>query len=190
MPFTSRVCIALVSVLFFASCEDYHNEVFEEPITSMFFVLTPDSGQIIVLSHIDNDGIGGQPALVSSGKLKANTIYQCQLKTGVRNPISTLRIEHMIDSTSVEAEPEMHQVFFTPMNGLQLNVTYADTDGNGFPIGMQSVLRTGDISDGELAISIVHSPNKSGANVRNGDRLLAGGTIDLEVIFELQITSE
>gem|GEM_PF-6871595 len=42
----------------------------------MFYVLTSDSGQKVVLSFIDNYGVDGQPVLVNSTTLKASTTYR------------------------------------------------------------------------------------------------------------------
>ncbi|MBP9151377.1 MAG: hypothetical protein KBF73_03760 [Flavobacteriales bacterium] len=186
----THLLLASATILLFASCEDDHLDAYEKPITSMFYVLTPDSGQKVILSFIDNDGVGGQPALVNTATIKANTTYRGELIIGMLNPMASPRLEHFIDSTSVASEPELHQVFFTPTNRLDISVTYTDTDANGNPIGMQTVLQTGQISEGELQIAVIHSPDKLGRNVQNGDRTYAKGTIDAEAIFTLKIAPE
>ncbi|MCF8465297.1 MAG: hypothetical protein K9G41_10670 [Flavobacteriales bacterium] len=185
-----RLLVVSAAAVLFVSCVDDHMEKYEKPITSMFYILTPDSGQKVILSFIDNDGVGGQPALVNNATLKANATYVGQLIIGMQIPIASPRLVHWIDSTSVASEPELHQVFYTPTNGLEITVTYSDMDANGNPIGMQTVLHTGEISEGDLEIAVIHSLNKSGRNVRNGNRTYAEGTIDAEANFCVKITSE
>lgn len=181
--------LSVFSIIFlFTSCEENHLEVYEKPITNLFYVLTPDSGQTVVLSFMDNDGIGGKPALVNSGTLQRNTTYHGKLMLGNRNPLASPRLSHVTDSASVAALPEQHQVFFEPTNGLQLYTTYTDLDKNGFPIGMITTLQTAAISEGNLLISIIHNPNKAGTNVMNGDKTRAGGSVDVEANFEITIS--
>ncbi|HAP69829.1 MAG TPA: hypothetical protein DCR04_08925 [Flavobacteriales bacterium] len=155
----------------------------------MFYVLTPDSGQKVILNFIDNDGIGGQPALVNSGILAPNTTYRGELLIGTANTVALAKLEHMADSTSVTGQPELHQVFFEPNNGLELVTSCLDIDKNGNPVGMQTTLTTGSISEGELVISIIHKPNKQVTAVMNGNRTRAGGSIDVEATFQVTIAS-
>ena len=189
MSTPTRLFVALSLTTLFASCEDNHLEVYEGPITSMFYVLTPDSGQKVVLTFIDNDGIGGQPALVNTGTLAPNTTYRGELLIGTANPLTATKLEHIVDSTSVTAQPELHQVFFEANNGLELATTYLDIDANGNPVGMQTTLTTGSISEGELVISIIHKPNKQVTAVMNGNRTRAGVSIDVEATFQVTIAS-
>ncbi|MDB4655881.1 hypothetical protein OAE48_03440 [Flavobacteriales bacterium] len=63
MPFSTRFSVLLSAVLFtgFTACEYNHLEVYEEQIKSMLLVLTPENGgDRVVLSFLDNDGLGGQ----------------------------------------------------------------------------------------------------------------------------------
>ena len=92
-------------------------------------------------------------------------------------------IDNIVDSTSVTAQPELHQVFFEANNGLELATTYLDIDANGNPVGMETTLTTGSNSEGEFVVSIIHNPNKQGSNVMNGDRTRAQGSIDVQATF-------
>ena len=185
----ARLLVALAFSML-ASCEDNHLDVYEEPINSMFYVLNPDSGQKVILNFIDNDGVGGQPALVNSEILAPNTTYRGELLIGTANTVVPAKLEHMADSMSVTAQPELHQVFFEANNGLELATTYLDIDANGNPVGMETTLTTGSNSEGEFVVSIIHNPNKQGSNVMNGDRTRAQGSIDVQATFQLKITSD
>ncbi|MFM1874838.1 MAG: hypothetical protein RL266_575 [Bacteroidota bacterium] len=173
--------LLLVLLIFgFASCELLHDEVYEEPITSLTYILTPDSGTTVVLQYLDGDGEGGRPALVSSGTLQPNSTYSGQLQ------LNTIG-KHFIDSTSVAQEPELHQVFFLAQNGLRITTHYNDRDSNGFPVGLNSVLTTGTTSTGKLNLIIKHAPDKHANGVAEGDLTHAGGSTDLEVSFDVAI---
>ncbi len=167
-------------ILGLSACEYSHDEVYEDPINSALFVLTPDSGTTVVLQYMDRDGEGGRPAIVSAGTLQSNTTYQCEL---LLNTVG----KHLVDSSSVAERPELHQVFFLPQNGLELNTTYADRDANGFPVGLKSNLTSSSASSGRLTVIIVHNPNKSGLGVSTGEIANAGGLTDLEVNFNVII---
>jgi hypothetical protein len=166
----------------FAACEEPHDEVYEEPITSLTFILTPDSGTTVVLQYLDRDGIGGQPAIINNGTLLPETNYECELK------LNTLG-KHLIDSTSIAQQPKLHQVFFLPQNGLQFTTEYADSDANGFPVGFKSQLTTGSASRGRLTLIINHHPDKQAEGVANGDLTNAGGSTDFEVSFDVAVNN-
>jgi hypothetical protein len=170
--------LLFVALFVFAACEVPHDEVYEKPITSLLYILTPDSGESVILHFMDRDGEGGRPAMVNRGKLLPETTYHCQLQLNSMG-------KHLTDSTSVAQEPELHQVFFLPQNGLQASVTYADADTNGYPIGLTSTLTTGYEASGQLTIIIKHRPNKQAQGVLEGDVTNAGGSTDLEVAFSL-----
>ena len=77
--------LVLLTVIGLSSCapED-HLEVYEHPVTSMFLILTPDSGERVILSFIDNDGFGGLPALTSTGTLQSHSSYEATLHVGTQ----------------------------------------------------------------------------------------------------------
>lgn len=176
----SLLFFLLISVLI--SCDWQHDDFYEEPITSLTYILTPDSGTTVVLQYLDRDGEGGRPAIINSGTLQANTSYNGEIR------LNTLG-KHMIDTSSVAEKPEMHQIFFLPQNGLQLTTEYADRDANGNPVGFKTIVNTGSASEGTLTIIIKHNPNKSAPGVADGDLTNAGGSTDAEVSFELTISN-
>lgn len=193
MKATHLTCtILLVSLTFgFSSCESNDHPVsYEAPVTSMVVTLTPDSGQVVILSFIDNDGLGGMPPLVNSCELRKNTAYACKVMVGSAAAPTSAKLEHFIDSTSAEATPELHQVFYSPSSNLFIEAEYADVDLNGFPIGFASVLVTGRASSGSLSMKIIHHPNKSAPEVAKGNALHAGGSTDVEAVFQVTIKED
>ena len=180
--FRPAFLLFIISISGFASCEWQHDEVYEEPITSLTYILTPDSGTAVVLQYLDRDGEGGRPAIINSGTLQANTIYNGEIKLNLLG-------KHMIDTSSVAEQPEKHQIFFLPQDGLQLTTEYADRDANGYPVGFKTIVNTGSASEGTLTIIIKDQPNKSAPGVADGDLTNAGGSIDAEVSFELTISN-
>ncbi|MCF8276280.1 MAG: hypothetical protein K9J17_06040 [Flavobacteriales bacterium] len=182
-----RFLVFLPLLFALASCEDNQLVVVEKPVTSMFLTLTPDSGQVVVLSCLDNDGPSGNPPYVNNVRIRANTVYRGQLILGNQIPISSAKLEHIIDSTSVEALPETHQIFFTVSNELNLHVAYDDADANGFPVGMNTIFSSESTSKGELKIRIVHEPNKSAIGAAAGIDVRVGGKTDAEATFQIEV---
>lgn len=164
----------------FTSCDISHEELYEEPITSALFILTPDSGTTVILQYLDRDGEGGRPAIINSGSLQPNTTYQAEL---LLNTIG----KHIIDTSSVTRNPENYQAFFIPQNGLELTSEYNDYDANGFPVGLHSKIKTMEQSEGSLTIIIKRNPNKSGSGVSMGDVTNAGGKTSFEVSFDVTV---
>ena len=189
MPFSTRFPVLLSAVLFtgFTACEYDHLEVYEEPIKSMFLVLTPENGRNrVILNYLDNDGPGGQDALVNSTTLTENTTYTAQVHLQ-QMLVGNAKLEHIIDTTTVMAQPELHQVFYIAKEGLQLQTEYADVDKNGNPVGLETTIRTGLASEGSLQLIIIHAPNKLGNQVAEGFVDNARGKTDLETAFNIVI---
>jgi hypothetical protein len=129
---------------------------------------------------LDRDGLGGHPPIVNSETLLANTVYEGQLLINSMG-------EHIIDTTSIMQSPELHQVFFLTMNGVELQTTYKDQDANGNPVGFTTQLTTGSASRGRLTILIKHNPDKQALCVADGDVSNAGGSVDVEVNFNVVV---
>jgi len=68
-----------------------------------------------------------------------------------------------------------------------LSVAYDDKDANGNPVGLSSILTTGDAASGSITITLRHEPAKSASGVSNGDITNAGGETDIEVIFPINV---
>jgi len=89
-------------------------------------------------------------------------------------------------TAEIQAEDEAHQ-FFYQVAGANLTMTYADSDGNGKPVGLITTGVTGAASSGTLKVTLRHQPDKNGANVSAGDITNAGGETDIEVTFPVTV---
>lgn len=180
-PMKKRIAAILI-ILVSMSCEKKDpvipNE--EELITTLTYTLIPTTGgQPIVFEFKDLDGDGGIAPLITSGTLAPNSVY-----TGYLQLLNEIDNEDI--TSEIKEESEEHQFFFT-FSGLNADVDYTDTDGDGNPLGLNTTLTTGAVSNGQLTITLRHEPNKSAAGVRNGDLTNAGGETDIEVTFDVSI---
>lgn len=176
--------LPLLSVLFFSACEKddpiIPNE--EELITTLIYSLTPDSGgTTIEFWFKDVDGDGGQPPMITSEPLMANTGY-----TGVLMLVNETITPPENVTEEIEEEALEHQFFFT-VDTVDMSISYADEDGEGNPVGIYSTLQTGAATTGTLTITLRHEPDKTAAGVADGDITNAGGETDIEVTFDVTV---
>lgn len=151
----------------------------EEVITTIVATLSPQGGGTdVTLTSKDLDGDGPDPAVITiSGDLISETNYDgtITLSNETESPAEDITAE-------VSEEGADHQFFFTSGVG---TVTYADTDENGDPIGLDFTLATtATATTGNLTITLRHEPNKDATDVSDGDITNAGGETDVEVTFE------
>ena len=165
----------------FTACEDEDpiipNE--EELITTLTYTLTPaNGGTPVILKFTDLDGEGGDDPVYEVSPLAENTVYNGVIK--VENEQETPPEDI---TEEVKEEGAEHQFFFID-NFLSSDVTYADEDVNMNPIGIESVLETGDATTtGTLTIILRHEPKKP----NNGTPEDAGGETDIEVTFDITV---
>lgn len=175
--------LLILGTLIFSSCDDdpvIPNE--EELITTVNYTLTPDNGEpSTTLSFVDLDGDGGNAPVITGGTLAANLTYtgSMELLNEAESPSENITEE-------IETEDDEHQFFFQS-NASLLTVEYADQDGSGNPVGLQSTLTTGDPGSGTLTIILRHEPDKSATGVADGDISNAGGETDIEVTFPIDV---
>jgi hypothetical protein len=154
----------------------------EEVITTLRYSLMPQGGGIpLVFSFQDLDGGGGNAAIVTGGNLMKNQIYN--------GTIDLLNEQGALPESITEEirnEAEDHQFFFLS-NVSSLSVSYDDSDANGNPLGIKSVLQTGDSGSGILTIVLRHLPDKMASGVSDGDITNAGGETDLSVTFDVNV---
>ena len=177
------IFISLISMI---SCsddpEDPEAENEEELITTVTYTLTPyEGGDAVVLSYIDLDGEGEIEPTITNGTLSAATVYSgaLTLLNETESPAESITEE-------IEEEDDEHQFFFSSTI-TDLQVEYADEDGDGKPVGLTTTLTTGAVGSGYLTITLRHEPEKSAANVASGDITSAGGETDISVTFTLTI---
>ena len=181
----SILFLTLISCLFiFNSCKDDDPIPVngEEVITTLNYILTPTTGDVVTLSFLDLDGDGGNAPTISGGTLQANMTYTgvLDLKNESEDPGEDI-------SAEVKEEDEDHQFFFSVDGDLKLNVAYDDVDADGKPVGLETTLTTLEASTGTLTIVLRHEPNKSADGVADGTITNAGGETDIEVSFAMVI---
>ncbi|MBK8498118.1 MAG: type 1 periplasmic binding fold superfamily protein [Flavobacteriales bacterium] len=154
----------------------------EEVITTMILSFNGLTGAgDKELRFTDADGDGGGAPIFDLDTLQATANYNVSiiLLNETASPADTI-------SNEVLDEGVDHQFFFQP-TGTNITFTYADADGNGRPIGLQTTAVTGAASVGTLKVTLRHQPDKSGTGVSGGDITNAGGETDIEVIFPMVI---
>ena len=184
--------LALVTALTFSSCsndddtpEPPVNE--EELITTVTAIYTPvGGGTAITLQYKDLDGEGANAPVitVSSAFAKNKTYYGVvTFKNELANPAQDITPE-------IVEEGVDHQLFYQTtgnLNAFTYGTASSNFDKNGKPVGLQSVFTTTEVASGNLTITLRHEPNKSGANVANGDITNAKGSTDAEVSFPISV---
>ncbi len=165
-----------------SSCKK--DPIIEDPvelITTVNYTLTPTGGgTAVTLSFQDLDGDGGDSPIVTSGVLAANMTYSGSLELLDESGDD---IEDITEE--IQEEDEDHQFFFQTTGGI--NITYADADADGNPIGLQNTLITGAAGTGTINIILRHEPDKGGSGVSDGDITNAGGETDIEVTFDVTV---
>ena len=186
------LALGVFSMLFITSCEKDEpddpiipNE--QEVITTLNYTLVPDAGEYptVVLSFRDLDGDGGNEPIISDGILVSGVTY-----LGSMELLNELE-DTAEDITLEVAEEELeHQFFYEtsfPTELSDFNIAYTDEDEEGNPIGLSTVLTTGEMGSGTITVTLRHEPNKDAAGVSSGDITNAGGETDIEVTFNVEI---
>ena len=184
------LALGVFSMLFITSCEKDEpddpiipNE--QEVITTLNYTLTPESGTPIILSFRDLDGDGGNEPIMSDGTLASGMSYigSMELLNELEDPAEDITLE-------VAEEELEHQFFYEtsfPTELSDVNIAYNDLDEEGNPIGLSTVLTTGEMGSGTITVTLRHEPNKDAAGVSSGDIANAGGETDIEVTFNVEI---
>ncbi|MEZ7940242.1 MAG: hypothetical protein QMB87_02680, partial [Flavobacteriales bacterium] len=142
------LALGVFSMLFITSCEKDEpddpiipNE--QEVITTLNYTLTPESGTPIILSFRDLDGDGGNEPIISDGTLASGMSYigSMELLNELEDPAEDITLE-------VAEEELEHQFFYEtsfPTELSDVNIAYNDLDEEGNPIGLSTVLTTGEM---------------------------------------------
>jgi len=180
--------LSLLATLVFSACSDDDdapqviNE--EEVITTLNLFLTPEGGgEVITFTYKDLDGDGSNPE-ISSPALSANTTYtgRVEFLNELEDPAENI-------TTEVLEEAEEHQVFYIVENSLNATPTYTgvlDNDGN--PVGVEFSLDTGDASQGNFTVFLIHEGDKNAPGASEGDLSTeVGGETDIKVPFDVTV---
>ena len=180
----TSLVLLLACLLCQFSCKKDNPEIPDEGelITTLKYTLeTPGEVDPVIMTFRDLDGPGGNDPDITAGTLKSSTVYfgNLELLNEAESPAENITAE-------IEAEKADHQFFFL-INGLDMTVTYADTDENNNPVGLFTAITTGQPGNGNLIINLQHEPNKLGAGVSEGNLNNAGGETDIQVNFPVTI---
>lgn len=133
-------------------------------------------------SYRDLDGDGGNPPIIDTMRLAANSQYFITIFVldETKNPVDTT-------SKEIEAEKNAHQFFYSKIGTYDLTTTYADFDDHNVPVGLSIKLNTttGFIEKtNKFKIVLKHQP---GLKPTSGMGDASLGETDLEVHFPILI---
>jgi hypothetical protein len=176
------LAILFISSLAITSCssdDDGGGENDEELITTVVYTLTNDANatDIVVLEFTDLDGEGGNDGTYDiSGPLTANATYsgRMQLWNATENPPEDINEE-------IVGEADEHEFFYTNTAGL--TITKTDTDEDGNPLGIDTMVTTGAAGNGNIVVILKHEPSKPNDGTATG----AGGSTDVEVSYAVTV---
>lgn len=180
--------IAALSTTLFIACSDDDdtprlvNE--EEIITTVSLTLNDTNGNTVIFQSQDLDGDGpNEPVNTVTGTIIASTQY-----TGSTRFLNELESPAEDITLEVLEEDDEHQVFYSFSGTSGSTVTYADTDGDGNPIGVSVVFNSGVAATANtLTISLIHEPVKDATGVSSGNIANAGGETDVETTFTYNV---
>lgn len=149
----------------------------EEVITTVIATFT-NGDNVVTMTSYDEDGDGpASPIITVDGNFMTGETY-----TGtIRFLNQSVTPEEEI-TEEIHEESDEHQIFFQ-QNGLGTFI-YTDEDANGNPVGLNfNFTASGTPVNGNLAIILIHEPDKFAEGVADGNIANAGGSTDAEVIF-------
>jgi len=157
----------LCGIFSFLSCngndEDTDGEQSDhEYIQGLTISLTPSSGgQPFIMTYLDSDGPGNIAPVVSAELLPIQTSYTATVQITDEN------------GDVINYDKDDTQIFFAVSSGLDLTIEYSDTDSNGYAVGFQNQVTSGNLpTSGVIDIVVkteVDKPNAGVATNANGD---------------------
>ena len=179
------ILFLLATIILTSTCKKMEDEPMppsrERRVTTLTYTMIQPGTDTIVLSYRDLDGTGGNPPVIEGGILKANNVYFATLEVfdERESPIENITLEIEDNNTNFQA-------FFNPMR-VDLMVNYADTDDDGYPIGLFTANITGAASTGTLVINLQQDPDKLAPGVEQGDPNNAAGFTEVQVSLPITI---
>lgn len=177
------ISLVLIAVLFAAgACSEKTTAPVDEDdpelITTVQITLRPiDGGQPIVATWEDLDGIGGNPPnIIDTVTISPDSVYSMSIV--VLNRAVTPEEDVTVE---IGTEGTQHQFFFSFV-GAQASIQYADKDANDLPIGLLTVLSTGQVSSGEMTIELSHYDDPS-----DKDGSAPSNETDISVTFPMVV---
>tara|TARA_B100000927_G_scaffold171700_1_gene138459 strand:+ start:176 stop:721 length:546 start_codon:yes stop_codon:yes gene_type:complete len=180
MKIVKLLPLVLVSVALFSCEPNDPTDPHEGEVITTLNVDLEAGGSTVTLNFQDVDGDGGDPPVITTDKLAANTTYagSITLFNESETPAEELTAE-------IFDEAEEHQFFFATTGATMF--AYSDQDNDGNPLGLSFELTTGDAGNESYTITLLHEPDKNAAGVSSGDITNAGGETDIEVVFDVVV---
>lgn len=195
-----KTVFALISVALFAACggdDDGGSSNDNEVITTVVLNFTPASGAPITATFNDPDGDGGaapttDPITLAPGNYGLTVQLQNRLASPTEEITDEVRDEH-----------DVHLLLFTgtavvgPASATAsgpLTQSYADTDGNGLPVGLSNNI-VASAGTGTLTVTLRHMPPEEPpvkssttlADAKSGGVESIGGSTDVQVSFNVTV---
>jgi hypothetical protein len=171
-----------------------------EVITTVTLDFAPmGGGAVVSASFRDDDGDGGAAPTIDPVALTAGTTYTLSVR--FLNELETPAEEI---TEEVEDESDQHQVFLTGSAVIgpatanttgPLTHTYADTDANGNPIGLDNTI-VAAAGTGDLTVTLRHMPPVNDVeqkvagladDVKTGGIASLPGNTDVSVDFDVTV---
>ncbi|MCU0416358.1 MAG: hypothetical protein MUE33_04140 [Cytophagaceae bacterium] len=147
----------------------------------LVFKKSPSATDSLVFSWRDTDGDGGNAPTIQTINITDDYTYMALIALDESNPAN---VEDMTEEIKEEADE--HQLFYT-LSSSFMNLTYADSDDNGVPIGLKMTMgNVGTVTNGSLQVVLKHQP---GVKPTTGFGNAALGSTDFDVTFPINITS-
>ena len=187
MSFMNKwIGIALLALLTAWACNNSDEDPIEPEIPTNVTTLDVSLLQIgttdtIRLHYADLDGPGGNAPTIQGGTLDTNALYFVVVEVSDESVSPSVNVTDSISINNSDFQ------FFFITDNLNLEVSYADQDSGGFPLGLFTTFTTGTASAGNLVINLTENPNKTATGVAEGQLQNAGGKTVIQVNFPVTI---
>lgn len=194
------LCLPL---LILVACDDVKEtgepENENEVITTVTLDFTPDAGGDALSFSWSDPENDGSPVIDDISLPQGGYTLSVSFLNALEEPAEDITVE-------VQDEGDQHQVFYTgsavqgPATGDNASAViehaYADTDGNGLPVGLDNTVTTLAAGSGDLVVTLRHMPPESGEAVKTAEAAETvaaegmsgiGGDTDVEVTFSLTV---
>ena len=174
--------IGILTLTACSSDDDIPQLINEEEVITTVIVNFTNGTETVTLTSFDEDGDGPvQPAINVDGNFSAGETYAGTVRFLNQSVVPEEEI-----TEEVLEEGDEHQVFYQ-QNDLG-TFTYTDEDGNGNPIGLSfQFTANSNPATGNLAVILVHEPDKFAEGVSEGNPENAGGSTDAEAVFPVVV---
>lgn len=194
-----------LALLFSAACadvkgDDHDHDHENEVITTVVLSFAPQGGGDTLEFRWADPEDDGDPVIDDIVLLDADDYdLSVAFLNELEDPAEDLTEE-------IADEKEEHQLFFTgaavqsaatgPDASAIVEISYADQDADGLPVGLDNTVTTMAVGSGELLLTLRHLPPESGEAVKVADLAetvassgfgAIGGDNDVEVRFPLEV---